>query len=388
MKKPIVLSTDAASPAVIDPVDEHRRKRFRRVIAMFFVVVMVPTAVSALYYMFVASDFYVSEAKFTVHSNDSAAAGALDSILPTTFGGNSSKELYIIQEFIFSQSAMEKLDNDLELLNHYQVDALDLLSRLAPDATSEEAFAYYEDILEVTVDTQSSVATLRFRAPQASLAQDLAASLLGYSEEIVNNLTKRAQVDQIEFAEGEVEEAEERLLKKRVELQSLQRTLDEFNPLESASGVSSIRMELESELARARTELDSLKQILQPNAHKLVVLRNLIASLEHQIANEKARLVDENGSALNISAAAFEALAFEKDFAEERYTSALKFLEVSRLQALQQGRYLAVLSPPTRPEEPTYPRKFFGVLTVFAVAFCIFAVGGIALAVIREHARV
>jgi capsular polysaccharide transport system permease protein len=389
LKKQIALSTDTTSSAVIDPGEEHQRKRFRRFLSLFFIAVVIPTIVSAFYYMFVASGFYVSEAKFTIYSNDSAAAGVIDSILPSTFGSHSARELYVIQEFVFSQNAMEKLDEDLDLLSYYQVDALDPLSRLSPDATMEEAFAYYEDLLEMTVDSQSGVATLILRAPQPEISHELAAALLRYSEKIVNDLTKRAQSDQIAFATSEVEKAEDLLLQKRVDVQGLQRRLDEFNPLESASGVSTIRMELESELVRARTALDSLRRLLQPDAYKLVTLRNRIASLEQQIANEKARLVDENDdSALNISAAEFEALAFEKEFAEERYTSALKFLEVSSLQALQQGKYLAVISPPTLPDQPAYPRKIFGVLTVFAISFCIFAVGGITLAVIREHTRV
>ena len=146
--------------------------------------------------------------------------------------------------------------------------------------------------------------------------------------------------------------------------------------------------QLEGELAKTRTELETQQSVLQPGAHQLVLLQNKINSLERQIGLEKQRLVDDTGGGLNVSAASFEAVAFEKEFAEERYATALRFLELSRVEALQQGRYLSVLSPPSLPDEPAYPRRYFGVLTVFAVAFAVFSVGGITLAVIREHARI
>jgi capsular polysaccharide transport system permease protein len=378
----------AVRSAVIDAGEQYQRRRLKRFFAFALVFVGIPTLLGAIYYGFVASDFYISESKFVIHSNEVRSASAIDTLLPSTFGSFSARELYVVQAYVLSHDAMDRLNADLNILEYYQDEDIDYFSRLPQQVSREQAFAYYQDLLEVIVDSQSGVATMLLRAPTPELAQIFSRALLEYSEEVVNNLSDRAQIDQIAFASSEVDSAEAKVIETRLELQSLQRQLDEFNPLESASGVSSIRMELESELVRARTELEASEPILQPNAHQLVVLRNKIASLERQIASEKDRLVDEEDGALNVSAARFEALAFEKEFAEQRYASALQFLEASRVEALQQGRYLSVLSTPSLPEEPTFPRRIFGILTVFGISFFVFSIGGITVAVVREHAKV
>ncbi|MDX1401952.1 MAG: hypothetical protein R3245_08525, partial [Kiloniellales bacterium] len=212
-------------------------------------------------------------------------------------------------------------------------------------------------------------------------------ALLNYSEEIVNQLSDRAQTDQIDFALQEVGKAERRLVDARLTLLALQREVQEFNPIESAIGVTSIRMELESELAKTRTELESLEAVLQPNTHQLVSLRNKAASLERQIKVERQRLVSRGEGTLSESASSFEAAAFEKEFAEEAYQSTLRFLDISRIEAAQKAYYLSVLSEPDLPDEALYPERLRSVLTVFGVCLALFLISAMLLAVIREHAR-
>ena len=378
----------AAEPAAVESIEVYRRSRLRRFLAFFMIVVILPTILGAIYYASMASDFYVAESRFVIHSAETSSASALDTVLPSALGSFSARELYIVQAFLTSREALAKLRHDHDFLSAYQSPELDALSRLPSDVTDEGAFEYYQNLVEIVIDSQSGVGTLRLRAPTAIQAQSFSQSLLNYSEEMVNQLSTRAQEDRIRFALKEVDLAEDRVVAARVNLQRVQRNLEEFNPLDSASGVTSIRMQLEGELAKTRTELETQQSVLQPGAHQLVLLQNKINSLERQIGLEKQRLVDDTGGGLNVSAASFEAVAFEKEFAEERYATALRFLELSRVEALQQGRYLSVLSPPSLPDEPAYPRRYFGVLTVFAVAFAVFSVGGITLAVIREHARI
>jgi capsular polysaccharide transport system permease protein len=151
--------------------------------------------------------------------------------------------------------------------------------------------------------------------------------------------------------------------------------------------VFNIRTQLEGELAKTRAELRQLESFMKPESHQVQSLRQKIVSLEEQIQNENLKLVDPQSQSLSASIARFEPLVLEKEFAEKAYESALTSLELARVEAAQQHRYLATIVSPSVPDEPTHPERILGILTVFAVALAVFGIVSLFVAAVREHAK-
>ncbi len=53
-----------------------------------------------------------------------------------------------------------------------------------------------------------------------------------------------------------------------------------------------------------------------------------------------------------------------------------------------QRRYLSIVSPPSTPDEARYPKRVWGIATVFVIALTFMGILGLLLGTIREHAKV
>ncbi len=98
-------------------------------------------------------------------------------------------------------------------------------------------------------------------------------ALLEYGEELVNELSDRAEMDQLEIVRQEVTAGEERLARARSSMLLLQRSGEDINPAESAAAIMEIRSTLEGELARIKRDLGG-------NSYRLVADGDL-SILEH-----------------------------------------------------------------------------------------------------------
>ncbi|MDJ0751600.1 MAG: hypothetical protein QNJ11_19090 [Woeseiaceae bacterium] len=348
----------------------------------------LPTMIAALYFGFVAVDMYESESKYTIQGTDMGTGSALDSLFGalSISTGTTEHDARSVQEYILSRDVLRRLDRQERFIEHHQSTSIDWVSRIPADATFEEAFEYFLKRVDVRYDNQSGVTTLSVLAGSAADAQRFAHAILRYAEEMVNELSERARLDRMEFARKEVVVGEERLAKARQAILELQRMGEEINPAESASAIFNIRTELEAELAKARAELRQLESFMKPEAHPVQSLRQKIVSLEEQIQNENLKLVDPKSQSLSASIARFEPLLLEKEFAEKAYESALTSLELARVEAAQQHRYLATIVAPSAPDEATHPRRLMDTLAVFALALAVFGILSLLIAAVREHA--
>ena len=150
-----------------------------------------------------------------------------------------------------------------------------------------------------------------------------------------------------------------------------------------------VRTGLEAELARAKAQLMELKSVMKNNAPKVKRARKRVQALAAQVAAEKNKLVDPKGvGGLASSLAEFDEAMVEKEFAEAAYRTALAGLEAARSDAARQHRYVAVVAPPSLPDESTFPERGLGVLTVFIMSFLLMGIASLLVAAVREHARV
>jgi capsular polysaccharide transport system permease protein len=352
------------------------------------IFVGVPTLIALVYYGLLAADIYQSESKYTIQSAEGGTPLAFDSlfgVLPIS--GATEKDARAVQAHILSRDVLSRLETEQGFIRHHQSPDIDWWARIPAGASFETAFGYFQNLVDVRYDTQSGVSELLVKASTAADAERFARAILRYAEEMVNELSDRARLDRMAFAVKEVESSERRLAKAREAILTLQMTGEDLNPQDSASAILTIRTELETDLAMARAELRQLESFMQPKAHQIQALKQKVASLEEQVRNENLKLVDSKSPSLSASIARFEPFVIEKEFAEKAYASALTSLEIARTEAAQQHRYLATIVEPSVPDEATHPKRFLGVLAVFAASLAAYGILALLIAAAREHAN-
>ncbi len=370
-----------------DEFEASRKARVKRLQRLFRWWVGIPTLLAVLYYGLIASDYYQSEARYSVQSTDRGAGLSLDTLIGSLPGAGSDKDALMVRDYILSRDVLARLDKEHAFLKHYQ-DAGDWLSKLSGSASFEEAFDYYLSRVDVDFDTQSGISTLQVRALNATKAAEFAGAILRYGEELVNELSRRAEVDRLELAREEVRIGEQRLAAARNDILRQQLAGNEMNPAESAAAVMEIRSQLEAEQAKAQAELTEIISYMRADSPRAVALKNRIESLKKQIASENTRLTNPEDNSLSSSIAGFEPLLVEKEFAEQAYESALTSLEIARTEAAQQHRYLATIVSPSQPDEATHPERLISIFTVMLVSMLAFGIGSLLYSAIREHARI
>jgi capsular polysaccharide transport system permease protein len=365
-----------------------RKARSRRLAKRLTLYVVLPTALATAYYAGLASEQFESYSLFTVQSSEMRPALAVDGLLAGLAGGGPSHDALAVRDYVLSRDMLAKLDKEHGFIAHYKNSRNDWFSRLASDASFEDAYEYFAHKVYADFDQTSGSVTIRVRAFDAKTAAKLAKSILQYSEEMVNKLSERERHDRTSFAEAEVKKAEERLTAARKAIVELQQKHEDFNPLQTATATMTLRTQLEGELAKARAELMQLKSFMKDDAPQVQAANEKVRSISAQVSGESRRLVDPNKpGGLNASFADFEGAMVEKEFAQKAYESAMATLEMARADADRQHRYVAVIAAPSLPDESTYPLRIRSVLAAFALSFLLWGVGTMIVAAIREHAR-
>jgi len=381
-------------PAVPAPVSKVstaaalRKKRARRLALRLVLGVGLPTLIAGIYFGLVATPQYQSVSTFTIQSADTQSAPTLELLVATVPGSGATRDVLLVQSYVQSRDMLRQLMEEHGFVEHYSSEDVDWWSRLPADAPFEDIYDYYDDKVIAEYDSLSSVVTVRVRAFSAAKARELAEAILASSEQMVNRMMEQARTDRIELSLEEVRRAEERLGAARARLLEIQGERAEIDPRASAEAVIGVRSGLEGELAAARAELTTLRATLQPGTPQLVAAQQRVASLARQVEDQTRRLAaSDRPDGLSADIAAFEPAMAEKEFAEHAYVSALKSLELSRLEASRQHRYLVMIARPSEPDEATHPRVWIAVLTVFVLSFALLGIGTLLLASVREHAN-
>lgn len=365
-----------------------RKKRLQRMLKKLTAWVFLPTFLAIVYYGVLATNFFQSKSEFAILSAEKSIMSPLEGILSGVGSDSITRDAYAVQEYILSRDALKRLDEEHHFLDTYRSKKIDFLSRFFSNNTFESAYGYYLKQVNIIYDTASGIMTLTVKAPSPEKAKEFSEALIDYAEELVNGLSDRSRQGQLTFAEEELKEAEDRLTLAKENVLAFQATNKDFNPMQSALSVSAVKDQLDGKLTELRAEFKELSAIMNDDAPKVLSLKRRIESIEEQIAQENERLVNVEEGGLNVNVASFEKVYGEKEFAEKAYKAALGFMELSRVEASKQIRYLTVIVPPMKSDAAAYPRRFVGILTVFFICIAVFGVVSLLIASIKEHARI
>ncbi|AIF80846.1 capsule polysaccharide export protein-like protein [endosymbiont of Acanthamoeba sp. UWC8] len=369
------MSNAKTIKSIILKTDQRRLARGKATLIKLGVFVLLPTLTAFIYYMFIASNFYESEAQFKVHTGSGKA-----------LNNDLTAEAYIL-----SREALTRLEKDFNFIASYQSKKVDFFNRLPEHANFEDAYQYYLKLVKISFDQTSGIATLKIKAPTPYKAKIYADALLKYSDDIILKLADKFRNEQLTFAKQELNNAESRLAVARSSLLKLEDS--DRPPLNSQTTISNlipVKISLEKELAQTKIKYNKLKANLKTTSPQLVALQHKINYLISSIEQENKKIADAKANRENPPTQSFllEQILAERDFAEESYRSAINFLENSRNELLRQYHYLAIIVPPNMPFSAIYPNVFTGTLTVFSLTLALFGIFSLLIAIIREHVRI
>ena len=355
----------------------------------FITALMLPTVLTFIYFLFVASPMYVSHASFAIRSADASSPSGMDiaSMFLRT-SGSTGNDTYIINDYIQSLDIAQDIDRELGIVAHYSSRDHDIISRLWNHPTQDELARYWRWAVVPQLNVDTGIVSLEVKAYTPEMAQLVTEAVLKRSEALVNAMNERARLDAVKLAREEVGRAEERVRNAQIAMRKFRDNHTMFDPKMTAEGLQSLVSSLEAEATTLRTQISEAKSYMNVDAPLLKSLNQRLAAVEKQLQEEKLRVAGQSSEPGNLNAlvADYEDLTMEAEFAQKQLVSAMTSLEQSRIQQMAQSRYVVAYQQPTLPDESLYPRPFLFTFYVFAGMLLFLGIVSLVWASIREHA--
>lgn len=354
---------------------------------LFWLTVLVPTALSATYYGLVASDIYIADSKFVVRMPQRPATPSLMGALIQGSGFmRSQDDTFTVHEYMQSRDALDALDQQLGLRQAFSSPAVDWLARFpAPwaDDSVESLFRYFGQRVSVSFDAATAITTLRVTAFSAADAHAINVRLLELAEDRVNQINTRGRADLIRYAQSEVDMSERRAKDAAVALAGFRNQRAVFDPERQSSLQLQSVNRLQDELTTARGQLAQV-QAAAPQNPQIPSLRLRVQQLEAAAGAGNAGLTG-GGASLSGKAADFERLALERSFADRQLAGALAALEAARNEAQRQQLYLERVVQANLPDRAWEPRRLRNVAATLLAGLLLWGMLSLFGSAVREH---
>ncbi|WP_424939480.1 capsule biosynthesis protein [Aliiroseovarius sp. S253] len=386
---PGVIDAAERARSVVDiqkDIARRRRRNLRMLLLRLAFFVVLPTIVAGYYYLNVATPMYATKSEFVIQQADGNGGGGAAGLFAGT-GLASSQDSIGVQGYLTSREAMLRLDSDVGFKAHFSDPSIDVVQRLDTDASNETAYKVYRKRVKIGFDPTEGIIKMEVIAASPEVSEQYSKSLIAYAEERVDNLTQRKREDQMQGALDSYEEAEIEMLAAQDRVLNLQENVGVFDATSDASSLMSQINTFELQLQDKKLRLDQLLDNASPNQARVDGVRGDIARLETLIGELRGKLTDtggENGSLASISGQ----LRIAQINLETRtllMQQALQQLEVARIEANKQTRYLSTNVSPVAPDQPTYPKAFENTLLAFLIFSGIYLMLSLTASILREQ---
>lgn len=197
-----------AKPAEMPRSAVELRGQRRRILQRRFAIwVGVPTLLSIVYYVAIASAQYDARITLAVESNEGRVGGEASGKAATT--GN-QRDARLLSNALRGDHALAALDHGHAFHNHYARKG-NWFSALAADADKSATLDYYRDKVVTAYDVGTNIVTVRVRAFTGETAHDFAVKLVAFAETWVADQNKASSKARLELASAEVERARQRI---------------------------------------------------------------------------------------------------------------------------------------------------------------------------------
>lgn len=349
------------------------REFFLRRHWLFIVTFCLPVALASLYLGLIAADQFISETSFIVRSSARSDLGNFASLMQGQKLSRATDETFAVSEYLTSRDAMLALvqNNHLrDILARPEADMFNRFPNFFSRQSNEDLYRHFQRFIDVKIDSESGISTLRVRAFTAADAHDLAAALLHNGEALVNRLNARAYEDALRFAKQLIEEQKAKVIEAEQNLTQFRNAQKVIDPnKESAAALEAIGtmmyelMELETTFAQ--------QSAVAAQSPSLAPLLEKIRSYRAEIAKQRAQIVGDESS-LAGKLAAYDNLLLDRELAAKGLEAAVVHLTGARQDAEQQQLYLQAITEPNYADQSRYPKRILILLEVIALSLCVF----------------
>jgi capsular polysaccharide transport system permease protein len=373
----VTKNNDAASYVVAPAVAmAQMRPRHYGVIAVFLLMVMLPTLSYSVYLWTRAADQFQSNVGFGSRTEEAASTfdflGALGGI-----SKNGSNDMDILNQFIISQELVAKLDQELDLKAIFSKPTGDPLNAFVKDGSIEDLVAFWQRMVIVNYDKATGLMALEVFAFDPRDAQKIAEAILLESTKIINDLSMTAQADTTRYSKDSLSAAEAKLSGARLAVLDYQVRNGIVDPTNTIANQNVVIGALNQQLATTQIELDMLTGTVGAKDVRIATLNRKIDVINNRIAEEQSKVgtsTDGTAEGFAILIQEFERLKVDQDFAERAYLASLAAYDQAVTDAQHKTRYLAAYVAPTLAESPTAPNRPLTALLVALIGFLLWAV--------------
>jgi capsular polysaccharide transport system permease protein len=327
----------------------------------FILMVAAPTLAASIYYIFVASDQYVAEARFTVSAGMPPAIdgiGALTGIAAMAV----IQDTQIVTNYVHSRAGVERLEKRIDIRDLYSTDAADWLSRFKKKKPIESFVKYWQHMCSISIVMPAGIVDLKVRAFNAQDAARIAQGVVDLSEELVNTLNERMNHDAVASAEEELERTSERLKASQIALENARNEEGLLDAPKTADALNSLIAGVSGDLLQLQAKYTSARKFVSEDAPQMLALKSRIEATSAQIADLKSQLTTRSAdptaeTTLSSSMTKFAELDLEKKTAEHLYAGSVAALEIAQMTAERQWMYINTFVRPVAPEQPQYPKR-------------------------------
>ena len=357
----------------------NRLDSFKTVIYIMIVVIF--------YYTFIAADRYVSNVSLSVKSTDGSSPISLSGIESLVgVASSSTEDINLLQEYIKSFDMLQKLDEKINLRSLYEKQKLDLFFRIYSSTSKESYLKYYRDRIHILFDDATGLLNVAVESFSPEDARIISAAILEESERFINEISHNIAREQLRFAQGELESAKQKYKDAKNELLAFQNEYGVFDPQSLAKTKAGFITEIELQISKKETELNTMRSYLNDNAPEIVALKAELRAHKEQLEKEKSKVASNaSQDKLNDVVAQFEALYLNLSFAEDVYKTAITAVETTRIEIGRKAKQVVVIQSPYVPDSAAYPNKMYNIITIFVILTLIFGVVRLVRAIIDEH---
>lgn len=386
-------STETVSPAerraaeIMDiqrDIARRRRKRLGLLITRLSAFVFLPTILAGWYYFVMATPMFATKTEFLILQADGAGRGGLGGLLPTQYA--TSQDSIAVQAFLSSKDAMIRLDEDHGYKAHFSNSLIDPIQRLSPTATNEAAYKLYKKNVRIGYDPTEGVIRMEVIAADPALAAEFAASLIGYAEQRVDELSRQKRQDAMSTAEESLQKAK---IERRQVQEDLVR-LQETQGVDPSEQLAVLRQQIaayETQLQEKNLQLQALLDNPRPNRAKVDGARGDVRRLENLLQTLNAQMSEASSGYDSLAARAARIQMAQADLvtADLFLQSALQNEKQTALEANRQVRYLTVPVRPIAADAPSYPRAFENTVLAFLIFAGIYLMISLTSSILREQ---
>jgi len=341
-------------------------------------------AIAAVYFLFIASDRYVSRAELSVKQADQIKM-LPDALSMLGLGGSNHQDVLLIQDYLKSADLLDKLDQELSLKAHYQSHNVDFFSRLPQNVSKEKFLKYYREHLTLRLDDGAGVLTIELQAFDPVYGQRVVGLMLKESESFINKLGHQVALEQLAFVEKEVDRAYQRVQLEKAKVLDFQNNHHLISPESTSSARLGVVSQIEAQLAQQQAQLKQLQSYMKVTAPAVISVQARVNALTQQLAQEQSRLTGADKDAMNEVTARYMDVQTQATLAADLYKTGLMSLEQARIEAYRKLKHLLVISQPTLAEDAEYPRRLYNLATIGVLLCLLYGLIVMGLATLREH---